>query len=127
MIATNDKPKSKRRWFQFSLRQLFLFVAVVAVSSAYVGRLASPVYQRRLALEHVYPMRGASLPVPWLWRLMGNESYSQFLVTTETSLDDFVRLRALHPESNIDYICGDPIKWTDRYQEIVSADAVNGP
>jgi hypothetical protein len=33
-----DPPKPKRRWFQFSLRSLMIFTAIVALGMAHVGR-----------------------------------------------------------------------------------------
>jgi hypothetical protein len=37
-----DPPKRKRRWFQFSLRTLLIFTAVVAIARGYVGSQATP-------------------------------------------------------------------------------------
>ena len=45
------KPKPKLRWYQFSLRSLFLLTFAVAVVSSWIG------YQRRLPCNQYTPTR----------------------------------------------------------------------
>jgi hypothetical protein len=41
-----EPPKRKRRWFQFSLRSLLIFVTLLAVACGYVAREAEIVRKR---------------------------------------------------------------------------------
>jgi Leucine-rich repeat (LRR) protein len=49
-----DPPKRKRRWFQFSLRTLMIFTALVAVAA---GRLGKHIEQKRMEQEAVDAIR----------------------------------------------------------------------
>ena len=53
-----ELPKRKRRWFQFSLRTLLIFTAIVAIPCAYVGWQARFVRQRRAMLSAVIDSGG---------------------------------------------------------------------
>ena len=48
-----EPPKRKRRWFQFSLRTLLIFVLVCAVGSAWLGVIAKRANRQRVAVETI--------------------------------------------------------------------------
>ena len=49
--AKAEPPKRKRRWFQFSLRTLLIFVALLAVPLAYIGWQSRIVRDGKAKLE----------------------------------------------------------------------------
>jgi Leucine rich repeat/Leucine Rich repeat len=53
-----DPPKRKRRWFQFSLRTLFVFTLVCAIPCAWLGRKIERKRQERQVAEAIVKLRG---------------------------------------------------------------------
>jgi hypothetical protein len=51
MAETDDKPFRNRRWYQFSLRTLLVFTAIVAVVCAFVGWIAEAQRRTRASYE----------------------------------------------------------------------------
>ena len=54
-----ELPKRKRRWFQFSLRSLLIFVVIVAIAAWYVRSEANFVNQRKELASYLAAQNGA--------------------------------------------------------------------
>jgi Leucine Rich repeat len=54
----SDPPKRKRRWFQFSLRTLMIFVVIVAIPCAWLGRKIAQKRREREAVASVVKLGG---------------------------------------------------------------------
>jgi hypothetical protein len=59
-----EPPKHKRRWFQYSLRSLMIFVALVAVVCGYVGWQAKIVRERRAMRAEINRLGGDCVASP---------------------------------------------------------------
>src|SRR5690349_19031409 len=96
--------KPKRRWYQFSLRTLFVLVGLVSILMAWVGYSLNWIRQRRALIE-----TGIVQPATWriepatapagLW-LFGESGVSHLWVrrTPDQSVEDISRL---FPEAGI--------------------------
>jgi Leucine rich repeat/Leucine Rich repeat len=86
-----DPPKRKRRWFQFSLRSLMIFTAIVAVGCGWIGRRMEQKRKEREAVEAIVRLKGEvfydyqretvedvqpSGPA-WLRKLLGENFFSE--------------------------------------------------
>jgi hypothetical protein len=61
----NDPPKTKRRWYQFSLRTMFVLVVVVSIPMAWVGFQFNWIRQRRQWLRgHAHTTVDPPTPIP---------------------------------------------------------------
>ena len=80
-----EPPKRQRRWFQFSLRSLLIFTAIVAVCCGWMGRRIEQKRNEREAVEAISKLggevmydSGAAPPGPnWLRRLLGEHFFSK--------------------------------------------------
>jgi hypothetical protein len=88
-VQQTDSPKRKSRWYQFSLRSLLIFTAVVAVTCGWLG---SKIVRKRIEQTVVDALRkkGAQVlydynlarngtpPGPvWVRRLLGENYFSE--------------------------------------------------
>jgi len=98
----------KRRWFRFSLRTLFVVVAVLAALAAWSGRTWNRVQERRMALVH-YPIyslaiNGPSEPrpkPPLLWRLFGAKEVHVVYMRPTATDEEIEKVQVLFPEATI--------------------------
>jgi len=56
--ATQDTPKSKRRWYQFSLRSLFVLTTFVAIACSWYASEMHKAAKRRAAIEEIERIGG---------------------------------------------------------------------
>ena len=102
-----ENRSTRRRWFRFSLRTLFVFVTLVCV---WLGYSANWISQRRAILR----TDGISVPEKWrrpprplapggLW-ILGEEGFRAIIVAEQLqgSHDDLIeRVKKLFPEANV--------------------------
>jgi len=109
-----DQPKRKRRWFQFSLRSLLIFVTLLAVPMAHIGWQAE-IARGRNDMREQLEGRGAiflsdgvpglshpELSPSWLRRLLGDEDVPYIWIPPRERLDLEVHLeevRRVFPEA----------------------------
>jgi hypothetical protein len=103
-----DPPKRKRRWFQFSLRSLMIFILICAVACDWFGWQAKIVRDRKSELNRVVNVRLIGIDsddqakaIPWVRRFLGDVSVNSISMPPETTIDELDRLRALFPESKV--------------------------
>ncbi len=97
-ISTSP-PKPKRRWYQFSLRTLLIFMLVCGVGLGFFGRKAEQVRRQRLAIAAIekasggviwdfewipYPKKASDVArVPTVWRsLLGDDFFDKVVVVS---------------------------------------------
>ncbi len=107
-----EPPKRKRRWYQFSLRTLMVFVTLMAAASAYVAGQKKIVSDRKemlFILSSKYqgiPLRSVPLVPPaskisWLRRMLGDEEWTLIVLPKTTSLEDRRTIEACYPEADL--------------------------
>ena len=106
---------ARRRWFRFSLRALFILIAVIAV---WLGWNLNRVRQREEMVTWIRAMSGTVLygsphrpwqKVPLSWKLLGADSVSYIkLGGNAYNPDDLRRAQLLFPEAEISYGTRDP-------------------
>ena len=101
----------QRRWFRFSLRTMFLVVAIVGLLAWWIRRNVEQVRQRELLLEwasanyvrhgnikqpepHFHP-----IPLPITWRLLGAKRVDVFIIDPSAPAFSQEKLKAAFPES----------------------------
>jgi hypothetical protein len=105
-----DPPKRKRRWFQFSLRSLFVFTLICAIPCTWLGRKIERKHTEREAVEaivklggdvqYVSEQSGAKPAAPsWLRDLLGENFFDDVelvdLSFMQVKDDGFEKLKAL--------------------------------
>jgi hypothetical protein len=112
-----DRPKRKRRWFQFSLRTLMIVVTLLAVACGYVGWQAKIVRERRAMVDWInnhnglvtinYPMpRRPPHSVASVRELLGDHAIVRIELQPDTDATNVQRIRSLFPEATIK-------RWSD--------------
>jgi hypothetical protein len=102
------KPAPKRRWFQFSLRTLFVVVTVVALFSGWIGWRLNQARQRENLLQslRVDGARITRIPAqssPFMLRKFGTTYIGEILLpSSRFSNADINRVRATFPEAKIE-------------------------
>src|SRR4051794_35746290 len=107
-----------RRWFQFSLRTMFVAVTLLAIPCTYVAYEARIVAHRKATLEKIV-LRGAnwhgpipgvitppSMPqrhVPWIRKLLGDPDVEAIAVPEAFSQPELDEIAAEFPEANVFY------------------------
>ncbi len=125
MTSGESKPveRPKRRWYQFHLWHLFIFVTVAAIGCSWFGWEMAQTEGRRLAYEQldmdIYTCDVPSFPwfSSWLYRLLGYESSYDlsFLILNNFASVDDDKLLAIGNFTNLEqlWLNGD-ISITDR-------------
>jgi len=94
----------ERRWFQFSLRTLFAWVAVFAIWLAWITWQFEVVRERETLMNaHVgWDMSNDQTRLPFVWSLLGASPVNSIsLPTDEFSDDDRARYRSAFPEADV--------------------------
>ncbi len=68
-----DPPKRKRRWFQYSLRSLLIFAAIVAVACGWLGSKIERKRRERAAAEAIVKLQGQ---VSWDYERVAGDPHS---------------------------------------------------
>lgn len=102
---TNSVPPSrKRRWFQFSLRALLVFVMLVGVVCWYVGCQAQIVRKREARIvdhSRIVDKWNLTSGTTWLRQQLGDQAYAM-VAAGESASDETVRdYELLFPEAKI--------------------------
>jgi hypothetical protein len=109
-----------RRWLrpQFSLRLLFL---MVAISAAYLGLQTKWIHDRRAARIWVHQhngtawMHGEGMPPPWGLGLFGENGCSGIVIADTITEDDpptvAKRMKKLFPEASVYLFSPTTYKW----------------
>jgi hypothetical protein len=109
-------PKRKRRWFQFSLRSLLIFMAIVAIACAWLAHEAHAVQQRKSLRQwieegggtcvvndlgsHIPP--GSKIEEPSLIRRwLGDETVRTVFLPRKTSDRDLQRIKTWFPGADL--------------------------
>src|SRR6185295_13425527 len=104
----------RRRWFRFSLRTLFLVVAILGVFHGWLGVQLKWMYDRhealQWALDHKEPvvisLEPPEVELPWQLTLLGERPQRTtfyFAPCTDEQLAQIERVRKLFPEANVQY------------------------
>jgi hypothetical protein len=104
--------KRKRRWYQFSLRTLLIGVTLICVVGGWVGLQAKVVQNRKDALARAigrhymevtfwYHNNDSRNPVPWFRRILGDEGVYEFVLGSDTPLEERRLLRGKFPEARL--------------------------
>jgi hypothetical protein len=107
-----EPPKSKRRWFQFSLRTLMIVVTVLAVPLGYFGWQAKIVRERRELLNWITQTGGKAYPlvseqvgrygeVPLLRRLLGDRTIGAIKLPHSVAPEERQSIQRAIPEAEI--------------------------
>jgi hypothetical protein len=103
----NNKPR--RRWYQFSLRTMFVLTIVVSIPLAWVGYSLNWIRQRREAIRCGYVIKspwsrvlarnGSNMPdAPWALRIFGERG-----VTCVICIPEYREMaKRLFPEARIE-------------------------
>ncbi len=125
-------PKHTRRWFQFSLRTMFVLVTVFGLSG-WLGRNAQQAWQRNQLLRELAPLGevisdtllGVTLPhakIPLVWRCFGAAPVAVIFVPNgSVAPNDNLRLRHSLPESEIVFADEAMLlaaMWMDRHPDV---------
>jgi len=105
-----DPPKSKRRWFQFSLRTLMIVVTLFCVVvGSYVGWQAKIVRERHIELSRVVDTRLVGIDgadkegaVSWIRCALGDKRVGSTKMLVGTDAAELDRLRILFPEAKVE-------------------------
>jgi ABC-type multidrug transport system fused ATPase/permease subunit len=97
----------KRRWFQWSLRTLFVVVTVAALLSAWVVYQLNWIRQRNSARNWIAAHRAAlssaifeKRPFPWPLRILGEQPENLIEIVTD-DMGRVEELRSLFPEATV--------------------------
>src|SRR5262245_2775297 len=96
-------PKNRRRWFQFSLKGLLIFVTI------FCGWLGWQVHtvRSRLAWRHTIEERGGycvlmnssdGSQLPWFRRMLGDEDVGAVILYPNCSEEEKIRIESEFPE-----------------------------
>jgi hypothetical protein len=102
------KPASNHRWFQFSLRTLFVAVTVAALFLGWIGWRLNQARQRENLLQSlgVDGARITRIPAqssPFMLRKFGTTYIGEILLPSSKFSDaDINRVRAIFPEAKIE-------------------------
>jgi hypothetical protein len=101
-----DLPKRKRRWYQFSLRSLFIGVTLLAVPLGYVAWQAKIVNERKALLSSgrlslVGQVADETRRIPWLRARLGDVDCWVIVLDDNTSDAEVERLRSLFAEADV--------------------------
>jgi hypothetical protein len=103
--------KRKRRWFQFTLRTLFVVVAIMAIACGYVAhewrtvRERDAIYDRlvsvdRSTISHIVDENGQPLSsVSWIRQLLRDRTIDRIQVPRETSAEECQKIHRAFPEA----------------------------
>jgi hypothetical protein len=113
-----DLPKRKRRWFQFGLRSLLVFVTLLAIPCGYAGWQAKIVRERKSMREWIRERRGicmdADLPVGDVpvWSDRETQRISSIrnwlgdravtLIEIDAKPEEIDRIKVIFPEALVD-------------------------
>ena len=90
---------------QFSLRTLFIVVTILAIPCWYVGAQYRFVHARKQFLQYTNTSslteEGSTLTIPWIRKLLGDQSYDSIVTYEILSDEELERIQALFPESEI--------------------------
>jgi hypothetical protein len=133
-----EPPKRKRRWYQFSLRTLFLVVTAVGV---WLGWEAHVVRERKAALEEIQRAGGsswtmadfcqlwdqlqeprpkeASATVPFVRAWFGDEPIPEIDVAHDAPPGEEKRIAILFPEANVGRSLGNVEGWSEEEPRVV--------
>jgi hypothetical protein len=121
------KNSHRRRWFQFSLRSLMIFVALLAVPMGYVAHVAKIVRERKLLLDKVVSLGGGYSAIvsgrTWgkgpslIDRVLGDEPIMVISFSRSTVGNRLTGLGAAFPEASI--LDQDDATWTKSRPEPV--------
>ena len=99
--------KKCRRWFRFSLRTLFVLVALVALLAGWVSRSLNWIRDKRDFVREgddmnamIYTQPGQSVVAPSLLWVFGEEG-AQFVVLFSEDDSDAQEARRLFPEAEV--------------------------
>ena len=112
MAGMDDRPKTKRRWFRFSLRTLFVVVTVLGAGAGWVVYQLNWIRQRDAVLKReeivfltrLNPVPGQSWnSPPWPLAWFGAEAAGspEFLLPDTTPDEDVARIQRLFPETRV--------------------------
>ena len=104
----------KRRWYQFSLRTLFVVVTLLAIPCSYVGWQAGIVRKREAmrpwlrehgwrvfpATENYEPLPAGA--IPWIRRCFGDEPVFEIGFPPSSDASEINDVRATFPEAHCD-------------------------
>jgi hypothetical protein len=109
-----EPPKRKRRWFQFSLRSLLIFVTVLAILFAYVGWQAKIVRARLAVLKELKTVVNGQRTgfiehiaddprhsIPWIRKILGDEPMNCIFLPLSTEKEYRQRIRETFPEADV--------------------------
>jgi hypothetical protein len=108
----DTEPKRKRRWYQFSLRTLLIGVTLVCIFGGWAASQETLVRNRKGALDRAierhyvevtfrYYNNDSRNPVPWFRRILGDEGVYQFVLASNTPLEERRLLRGKFPEARL--------------------------
>jgi hypothetical protein len=105
--ANAVEPKTRRRWFQFHLRTLFVVVTLSAVVCGYVGSQSKIVSNRKRLLQQngaigwLRDENDATGEIPAVRTWLGDESYRLIRVAPPTAEKTLEKYKAAFPEASI--------------------------
>jgi hypothetical protein len=105
-------PEPKRRWWQFGLWTLLIWMAMFGTACAYIAHEARIVAKRDAALQRLQSeeadgritiTRGTPFarPIPWVRRILGDQAIDVFYMSPDAALEERRRVGALFPEATI--------------------------
>lgn len=115
----NEVP-TRRRWFRFSLRTMFVVVTVVAAGMSWLEYQRDIVEERRQTIKHISSVASSTTfvlfgcaesnwmaevrsDIPWAWRLLGAQAVWKITLDSDDfSEADVERFSKLFPESCIE-------------------------
>jgi hypothetical protein len=118
--AAAPPKQRKRRWFQFSLRTLFVVVTLMAVVCGYIAQQYKIVGEREEMWNHLTcSYEGYEREInglPWLRRQFGDRDWRAIWVP-EATREEQERIKSLFPEAvaNFDRV---PPEWTDTFHKL---------
>ncbi len=105
----NQSPPQPRRWFQFSLRTLFVIVAICCIGMGWLGWELHIVQSRKALLNwiadtHCYYVTddfAEPAQVSWIRRLLGDHEITGIELLESTDVKQLERIKAAFPEAQI--------------------------